>query len=70
MTRKRFVKLLMGRFGYCRDWANDIAFTVRRHGGTYADEFFWFCEKLNPIGADLSQGNDFCAFTFWKGEAK
>ena len=49
MTRKRFVKLLMGRFGYCRDWANDIAFTTRRHGGTYYDEFFWFCEKLNPI---------------------
>lgn len=49
MTRKRFVKLLMGRFGYCRDWANEIAFTTRRHGGTYYDEFFWFCEKLNPI---------------------
>jgi len=49
MTRKRFVKLLMGRFGYCRDWANEIAFSIRSNGGTYADEFFWFCEKLNPI---------------------
>lgn len=49
MTRKRFVKLLMGRFDYCRDWANEIALTTRRHSGTYADEFFWFCEMLNPV---------------------
>ena len=27
MTRKRFVKLLMGRFGYGRDFANEIAFS-------------------------------------------
>ena len=39
MTRKRFVKLLMGKFGYCRDLANAIAFSIRRNGGTYKDEF-------------------------------
>lgn len=49
MTRKRFVKLLMGRFGYGRDWANEIAFSVRSNGGTYADEFFWFSVSQNPI---------------------
>lgn len=49
MTRKRFVKLLMGRFGYSRDWANDIAFATRYGGGTYKDEFFWFYTMLDPI---------------------
>ena len=39
MTRKRFVKILMGRFGYCRDLANAIAFSIRRNGGAYKDEF-------------------------------
>ena len=41
MTRKRFVKLLMGKFGYGRDFANEIAFSVRSNGGTYANNFFW-----------------------------
>ena len=41
MTRKRFVKLLIGKFGYGRDFANEIAFSVRSNGGTYADNFFW-----------------------------
>lgn len=49
MTRKRFVKLLIGKFGYGRDLANEIAFSVRSNGGTYADEFFWFCETIGPI---------------------
>lgn len=46
MTRKRFVKLLMGKFGYCRDFANEIAFTTRHHGYMYDDKFFWLCCKL------------------------
>ena len=41
MTRKRFVKLLMGRFGYCRDLANEIAFSIRSNGGIYADELLY-----------------------------
>ena len=41
MTRKGFVKLLMGKFGYGRDFANEIAFSVRSNGSTYADRFFW-----------------------------
>ena len=41
MTRKRFVKLLMGRFGYDRDFANKIARTIRHHNHTYDDKFFW-----------------------------
>lgn len=41
MTRKRFVKLLMGKFGYGRNFANEIAFETRRHGLTYEDNFFW-----------------------------
>lgn len=41
MTRKRFVKLLMGKFGYGRDFANEIAFSTRHHGDTYDDKFFW-----------------------------
>ena len=41
MTRKRFVKLLMGRFGYDRDFANEIARATRRHGRAYDDKFFW-----------------------------
>lgn len=53
MTRKRFVKLLMGRFGYGRDFANEIAFSVRSNGGTYADEFFWFCRFCETIGQIL-----------------
>lgn len=32
MTRKRFVKLLMGKFGYGRDFANEIAFTTSGFG--------------------------------------
>lgn len=47
MTRKRFVKLLMGRFGYGRDFANEIAFSVMCSGATYKDEFLyisWICE--------------------------
>lgn len=47
MTRKRFVKLLMGRFGYGRDFANEIAFSVVYSGTTYKDEFLyigWVCE--------------------------
>ena len=41
MTRKRFVKLLMGKFGYGRDFANKIASEIRHHGHTYDDKFFW-----------------------------
>lgn len=39
MTRKRLVKLLMGRFGYSRDRANDIAFATRYSGCSYKEEF-------------------------------
>lgn len=41
MTRKRFVKLLMGKFGYGRDFANKIARAIRRHGHPYYEKFFW-----------------------------
>ena len=41
MTRKRFVKLLMGKFGFSRDFANEIARATRRHGHAYDDKFFW-----------------------------
>lgn len=41
MTRKRLVKLLMGRFGCDRNLANEIALTTRHHGHTYDDKFFW-----------------------------
>ena len=41
MTRKRFVKLLMGRFGYDRDFANKIARAIRHRCHTYDDKFFW-----------------------------
>ena len=41
MTRKRFVKLLMGRFGYDRDFANKIARATRHNGHAYDDKFFW-----------------------------
>ena len=41
MTRKRFVKLLMGRFGYGRDFANEIASSIRCNDGTYKDEFLY-----------------------------
>lgn len=41
MTRKRFVKLLMGKFGYGRDFANEIALTTIHNGHTYDDKFFW-----------------------------
>lgn len=49
MTRKRFVRLLMGVFGYSRDQANDIAFTTRYGGSAYKDEFNWFYTTLEPI---------------------
>ena len=41
MTRKRLVKLLMGRFGCDRNLANEIARTTRHHGRPYDDKFFW-----------------------------
>lgn len=41
MTRKRFVKLLMGKFGYGRDFANKIAHAIRHHGHQYDEKFFW-----------------------------
>ena len=41
MTRKRFVKLLMGKFGYGRDFANEIALTTRHLGHPYDNMFFW-----------------------------
>lgn len=41
MTRKRFVKLLMGKFGYGRDFANKIARAIRHHGHPYDEKFFW-----------------------------
>ena len=41
MTRKRFVKILMGRFGYDRDFANKIDRATRHHGRAYDDKFFW-----------------------------
>ena len=41
MTRKRFVKLLMGKFGFSRDFANKIACATRHHGHAYDDKFFW-----------------------------
>lgn len=49
MTRKRFVKLLMGKFGYCRDWANDIACSIIYGRATYEEEFNWCYSKLEPI---------------------
>lgn len=41
MTRKRSVKILMGKFGCDRNFANEIALTTRLHGLTYEDNFFW-----------------------------
>ena len=41
MTRKRFVKLLMGKFGYGRDFANKIARAIRHYGRPYDEKFFW-----------------------------
>ena len=41
MTRKRFVKLLMGKFGFSRDFANEIAREIRHHGHAYDEKFFW-----------------------------
>ena len=41
MTRKRFVKLLMGKFGCDRNFANEIARTIRHRGHAYDDKFFW-----------------------------
>ena len=41
MTRKRFVKLLIGKFGYGRDFANKIARVTRLQGHPYDEKFFW-----------------------------
>ena len=41
MTRKRFVKLLMGKFGYGRDFANKIARAIRHQGHPDDEKFFW-----------------------------
>ena len=41
MTRKRFVKLLMGKFGYGRNFANKIARAIRHPGHPYDEKFFW-----------------------------
>ena len=41
MTRKRFVKLLMGRFGYDRDFANEISRATRHNGHRYDDKCCW-----------------------------
>lgn len=41
MTRKRFVKLLMGKFRYSRNFANKIARAIRHHGRPYDEKFFW-----------------------------
>ena len=52
MTRKRFVKLLMGRFGYDRDFANEIARATRHHDRPYDEKFFlqWLIYKMLLIG--------------------
>lgn len=49
MTRKRFVKLLMGRFGYSRNDANDIACAIIYGKATYKGEFNWFYSKFELI---------------------
>lgn len=49
MTRKRFVKLLMGRFGYSRNDANNIACAIVYGQATYKGEFDWYYSKLEPI---------------------
>ena len=41
MTRKRFVKLLMGKFGCARNFANEIARAIRHNGRPYDENFFW-----------------------------
>lgn len=46
MTRKRFVKLLMGRFGYGKYWANVLAFSIRNNGSTYADELLYILKGV------------------------
>lgn len=58
MTRKRFVKLLMGKFGYSRNDANDIACATIYGKATYKEEFNLFYSKLEPI------------FEFMKGVTK
>ena len=49
MTRKRFVKLLMGRFGYSRNDANDIACAILYGQATYKGEFDRCYSKLESI---------------------
>lgn len=42
MTRKRFIKLLTGRYGITRNGANAMAQHVRRRGGTYRHALAYF----------------------------
>ena len=47
MTRKRFVKLMMG-LGYSRNEANSVAARANRYGVSYADRWAW---EVGPIGS-------------------
>lgn len=53
MTRKRFVKLMMGK-GYSRNEANALAARARRYGVSYADR--WRHERIKASGRELSRG--------------
>lgn len=53
MTRKRFVKRMMG-LGYSRNEANDRADRARRYGVSYAAR--WEREKIVAAGHDIAAG--------------
>lgn len=53
MTRKRFVKRMMG-LGYSRNEANALAARARRYGMSYADR--WRHERNEAFGRELSRG--------------
>ena len=53
MTRKRFVKRMMG-LGYSRNEANALAARARRYGMSYADR--WMYERIEASGRELSRG--------------
>ena len=53
MTRKRFVKRMMG-LGYSRNEANDLAERARRYGMRY--DARWRYERIEAFGRELSRG--------------
>lgn len=53
MTRKRFVKRMMG-LGYSRNEANDLAERARRYGMSY--DARWRYERIEAFGRELSRG--------------